>query len=179
VEIEVKKTAAMKPLRRADMLHLEAAQGWIELDNPSEAQRELDAIEAACLENPEVLELRWKTSAMDQHWDICLDLAETLVDVAPRKSTGWLYLAASLHSLRHPEEAYETLVEVVDSFSNNPAIPYQLACYACEMRLWNEAKTWLDEAFVRGNSDELKVLALQDSSLQPFWEHMAQRTANV
>lgn len=164
----------MKTLKRADALHLEAAQGWIELDNPGEAQRELDEIETPCRENPEVLELRWKTSAMAQHWDSCLDLAETLIDVAPRKSTAWLYLAASLHSLHHPEEAYETLVEVVDSFSDNPAIPYQLACYACEMRLWDETKAWLDEAFARGNSDELKLLALQDPFLQPIWEHLAQ-----
>jgi hypothetical protein len=46
------------------------------------------------------------------------------------------------------------------------------------MRLWDEAKAWLDEAFARGDSDELKLLALQDSSLQPIWEDLAPRTAN-
>src|SRR5881409_3892596 len=123
----------MKALRRVDAVHLEAAQGWLELDNHLEAHAELKRIGPQFATHPDVLELRWKIFAKAQRWETCLEIAETLTDVAPRRSLGWLYLAASLNSLHQAEEAYQTLADVVDDFPDNPAILYQLACYACDI----------------------------------------------
>ena len=82
---------------------------------------------------------------------------------------AWLFLAASLHSLKQTEEAYETLVEIVDEFPDDPAIPYQLACYACELDLLAEAQSWLEEAFQKDGGKELKLIALKDPALEPLW----------
>ncbi len=122
--------------------------------------------------HPDVLELRWKILAKAQKWESCLELAEKLTGVAPRRSLGWLYLAASLNALNQVEEAYQTLAEIVDDFPENPAIPYQLACYACDIGEIDEALDWLRQALDGGDSNQLKALALKDPALKPLWDHI-------
>jgi Tfp pilus assembly protein PilF len=49
----------MKPLEPPDSLHLQAAQGWLELGNHAEAEAELDNITASSREHPDVINVRW------------------------------------------------------------------------------------------------------------------------
>jgi tetratricopeptide (TPR) repeat protein len=163
----------MRSLRHVDVMHLEAAQGWLELDNHLEAKAELDQIPPQFSRHPDVLELGWKIYAKAQRWDACLEIAEDLTDSSPRRTLNWLYLAASLSALKQPEEAYETLVDVVDDFPENVTIPYQLACYACEIGEIDEARKWLQDAFDGGDAKELRALALKDVALQPLWKHIS------
>ncbi len=162
----------MNSLKRTDILRLEAAQGWLELDNYLEAEAELNEIAPQVRKHPDVLEVQWKIYAKAREWDICLEIAENLTDSAPRRSTGWLYLAASLEALHQPEEAYETLVGVASDFPDNAAIPYQLASYAVELHLLEDARIWLDQALKGGESKELQLMALNDPALQPLWRHL-------
>jgi len=163
----------MKSLRRVDVMHLEAAQGWLELDNHLEAKAELDQIAGQFSKHPDVLQVRWKIYAKALRWEACLEIAEDLTDSAPRRAIGWLYLAASLSALKQPEEAYETLADVAEDFPENAAIPYQLACYACEIGQIDDAWNWLQNAFNGGDSKELRGLALKDPALQPLWQHIS------
>lgn len=162
----------MKSLKRIDALHLEAAEGWLDLDNQSEAEAELNEIAPQIRQHPDVLEMRWKICAKAQTWDLCLELAETLADTAPRRAAGWLYLAATLEALHQTEEAYETLVGVAGDFPDNAAIPYQLACYAVRLHLFEDARLWLEEVLKGGESKELRLLALKDPALQALWRHL-------
>ena len=162
----------MKSLKRIDLLHLKAAQGWLELGNSAEAEAELHEIGPETRKHPDVLEMRWKIYAQAQKWDICVEMAESLVDSAPRRSTGWLYLAASFQALHLTEEAYETLAGVASNFPDNVAIPYQLACYAVELNLLEDARLWLEQAIEGGDSKELKLLALKDPAVQSLWRHL-------
>ena len=151
-------------------MRLEAAQGWVELGDNSEAVRELGQITPQYRSHPDVLELKWKISALDRSWNTCLGIAETLAELAPRRVTSWLLLAASLNHLGETEEACETLIEMLSEFPENPALPYQLACYSCELGDLNEAIGWWDEACQLGDAKELKALALQDTALMPLWD---------
>jgi predicted Zn-dependent protease len=162
----------MKSLKRTDALHLKAAEGWLDLDNEVEAEAELNEIAPQTRKHPDVLEVRWKISARGKKWDLCVELAETLADTAPRRSTGWLYLAASLHALQQTEEAYQTLVEIAGDFQDNAAISYQLACYASELNLFEDARLWLEQALVGVGSEDLKRLALKDPALQGLWNQL-------
>jgi hypothetical protein len=49
----------MNSLRHQDTLHVEAAQGWLELGSCAEAARELDQVSPAGQPHPQVLEVRW------------------------------------------------------------------------------------------------------------------------
>lgn len=50
----------MKPLEPPDSLHLQAAHGWCELHAYTEADAELDKIDASRRAHPRVLEVRWQ-----------------------------------------------------------------------------------------------------------------------
>jgi predicted Zn-dependent protease len=156
-------------------MHLEAAQGWLELENHLEARAELDQVSSPFAKHPDVMEVRWKIYAQAHRWEGCLEIAEDLTDCAPRRALGWLYLAASLSALKQPEEAYQTLMDVAEQFPDNVAIPYQLACYACEIGDLHEASKWLDDAFDAGDAAELRALALKDTALQPLWKHLSRQ----
>ena len=159
----------MKSLKRQDTVHLEAAEGWLELGDHLEANQELDQISRDFRSHPDVLELRWKICALTRKWNGCLQIAESLADAAPERITAWLFLASSLHKLNHVEEACETLLSVVDEFPDNPAIAYELASLFCQLGELREARQWLKSAFAIGDAKELKRLALTDATLKPLW----------
>jgi len=50
----------MKELELQNQRHLEAAQGWCELHAYTEADAELDKIDASLRAHPKVLEVRWQ-----------------------------------------------------------------------------------------------------------------------
>jgi tetratricopeptide (TPR) repeat protein len=162
----------MKSIKRQDVIHLEAAQGWLELGNHLEANLEFERISAGSRSHPDVLEVRWKICAVAKKWNGCLRVAETLTDVAPERITAWLFLASSLHKLDLSEEACETLLSVVNDFPDNPAISYELASLFCQLGDVREARQWLKNAFTIGDAKELRQLALADASLKPLWGKM-------
>jgi hypothetical protein len=86
---------AMLSLSQADLQHIQAAQGWLELGNYLEANEELDNVTAALRAHPDVLELRYNVFALGDKWDGCLAIAETLTDQLPQRLFGWLALASA------------------------------------------------------------------------------------
>jgi hypothetical protein len=66
-------------------LHLLAAEGWLELGNPHEANKELEKIAPGLRVHPDVLEMRWQIYAAAERWDACLDLAVAVVKLDPRR----------------------------------------------------------------------------------------------
>jgi len=54
-------------------------------------------------------------------------------------------------------------------FPNEPTIPYNLACYTCQLGRRAEAEGWLARAFALGNSKEIKLQAMDDPDLAPLW----------
>ena len=73
----------MKPLQHPDTLHLQAAQGWLELGNHLEANEELEKVTASLRGHPDVLELRWQIYAHAKKWDACVDIATAITKLAP------------------------------------------------------------------------------------------------
>jgi hypothetical protein len=68
--------------------------------------------------------------------------------------------------------AWEALLPAAKKFPREPIIPYNLACYACQMNLMNEARDWLQRALLVGDKDELKQMALNDADLKPLWSEI-------
>ncbi len=62
-----------------DSLRLEAAQGWLELGNPVEAQAELAQIAPEFQAHPAVLEVRWEICTKTNKWDLALEIASALI----------------------------------------------------------------------------------------------------
>jgi tetratricopeptide (TPR) repeat protein len=162
----VKATTSILP--NEDMHRLQAAEGWLELGNHLEAHEELKRISPGYRLHPDVLEMRWRVSEAAKNWEKCLELAETLTDALPRRMSGWLKLAATLHAMGQSEDACQALVDVVDDFAESPIFLYNVACYSCQAGLLQDAVTWLDEVFKLDENGELKKLALHDPMLEPL-----------
>ena len=78
-----------------------------------------------------------------------------------------------LHELRRTQEAREALLPAVKKFPEASLIPYNLACYACQLGDPAEARQWLRKAIARGEKDEIKRLALNDPDLAVLREEIA------
>jgi hypothetical protein len=59
----------MPPLQPPDSTHLQAAEGWLELGNPLEANEELEKITPELRPQPDVLRVRWQIYAAAKEWE--------------------------------------------------------------------------------------------------------------
>jgi tetratricopeptide (TPR) repeat protein len=159
----------LKPLEPPDAHHLLAAQGWLELGNSVEANKELEQIAPPLRAHPNVLEMRWRIYAKTSQWEACVDLGNALVNTAPDLPEGWIHRSYALHELKRTREALELLEPAADLFPSVWLIPYNLACYSCQLGNQTEAWEWLSDAFDLGDQKAIKLMALDDPDLEPFW----------
>ena len=166
----------MQKLEPPDTHYFFAAIGWMELGNLAEARAELAHISPARQEHPDVLEARWSIAAGQACWEEALEVARALLRRAPERSSGWLNQAYALR--RAPgggvQRAWEALLPAFDKFPKEPTIPFNLSCYACQMRQPDKARDWLRRAVAIGGKEKVKQMALQDSDLEPLWDEIRQ-----
>ena len=161
----------MQRIEPPESHYVNAAQGWLELGLPGEANAELDLLPDRLQVHPDVLEVRWAIVATQQRWDAALEVATELVQTAPSRPTGWLHRAYALR--RAPQgglkQAWNALLPAADRFPKEALIPYNLSCYACQMRQLDAARVWLKRAFSAGRKEHIKKMALEDPDLEPLW----------
>jgi len=167
--------AEMKPIEPPDKHCLSAAVGWLELGNPREAKAELALISLAGQTHPDVLEVRWLVCADQKTWAEALDAARALVESAPDRPTGWLHQAYALRRVPDGsvQRAWDALLPVADKFPKEPTIPFNLACYACQMHDLESARQWLKRALAIGGRERIKAMALADPDLEALREEIA------
>jgi predicted Zn-dependent protease len=164
----------MHKLEPPDTHYLLAAIGWMELGNLVEARAELAQLSAAPQEHPDVLEVRWSISAGQERWDEALEIARTLLRRAPKRSSGWLHQAYALRRVPDGglQKAWDALLPAFDKFPKEPTIPFNLSCYACQMRQLDVARDWLQRAAAIGGKEKVMRMALKDSDLEPLWDEI-------
>ena len=158
----------MKSLQPPASFHLAAAEGWIGLGDWSEAEAELDQIEAGLRRHPDVLKVRLFARYHAKDWVACIDLAESLMPVARELSWVWVFYANSLYFSGRTQQAYDSLQPVLDRFPNNWEMRYNLGCYACQLGLKAAARAWLRRAMKLGQAQQVKQVALEDADYAPI-----------
>ena len=159
----------MSILGPPDTHYLSAAQGWLELGNPTEASQELACISPPNAGQPDVLEVRWTLLAHQKQWEAALEQARQLIQADPDRCTGWIDQSYTLHELKRTEEARRALLSVATRFPNVMILPYNLACYACQLGDLPDAREWLAKAIALSGREEIRKMALADLDLQPLW----------
>jgi predicted Zn-dependent protease len=166
----------MHKLEPPDTHYLLAAIGWSELGNLAEARAELAQVSAPQHEHPDVLEVRWAIAAEQKCWAEGLQIAQTLLRRAPKRSSGWLHQAYALR--RAPggsvQKAWEALLPAFDRFPKEPTVSFNLSCYACKLGQLDAARDWLQRAMAIGGKEKVKQMALRDSDLEPLWDEIRQ-----
>ncbi|MBI5388122.1 MAG: tetratricopeptide repeat protein [Verrucomicrobia bacterium] len=155
-----------------DLHHFNAAQGWLELGNAGEASRELERVSAENQSHPDVLELRWELLALEKRWAEAADVADKLVRVAPARCSGWIHRSYALHELGRTREAWDKLLPAATDFPKVSTVPYNLACYACQLGHLDEAREWLATARRAGDAKHITEMARKDRDLEALWGEM-------
>lgn len=138
------------------------------------AENELAQLAPNYRDHPEVLDFRWQLQATHGEWSACLGLAEHLIAVDPDRQAGWIHRSYALHELKRTQEAWENLRPMVERFPAEPIIPYNLACYACQLGRHAEARLWLKAAAHRSSTERILCMALADADLEPIWPDLSQ-----
>ena len=161
----------MKTLEPPSSFYLSFAAGWFELGNIPEAREELKRIDAAFALHPSVLRVRWMLDSSEKNWESALKVAQELVKVDPSLPEGWLNKAYASRRVRDGgvKVALEALRPALETFPEEPTIPYNLACYACQLQNLDEARKYLKRAFSVGGKKAMKQMALGDEDLKPLW----------
>jgi tetratricopeptide (TPR) repeat protein len=162
----------MKDLQREDAMHLRAAEGWLELGLMDEALAEVEQISESTQHHPLALILLWRVYSQAGKWRKCVEVADELVQREPGNSFGWIHRSYALHELKRTQEAASLLEPAIGLFSDEELIPYNLACYACQLGKLSEAKAFLEVAFKRGKRAEIKERALEDADLFPLRDYI-------
>lgn len=152
-----------------DIHFLNAANGWLDLGNAAEAELELARIAPQYRGKPVVVEAYWRLYAEQRRWEDALEAARLLVVIAPEDPAGWIDQSYALHELKRTREAWDLLLPFARRFPKVSTIPYNLACYACQMGNHAEAERWLDKAAKLRSREEIKRMAMRDLDLKPLW----------
>jgi tetratricopeptide (TPR) repeat protein len=159
----------MKKLEPPDLHYVNAAQGWIELGDLEEARREFERLPPGQRAHPDALEVQWNLRAAGREWEEALAVAERLAAAAPNRCSGWIQRSYSLHELKRTAEAWLKLLPAARQFPKESTIPYNLACYACQLHRLDDARKWLTQALQLGDRQQVMAMALKDPDLRPLW----------
>ncbi len=155
-------------LQPPDHFHVTAAGGWLELGLPEEARRELAQLSPDARAHPETLVIEWDLSALERRWHDALGIASRLIEIDRTRPVGWINRSYALHELQRTTEARESLLPALPLFPEMGLIPYNLACYACQLGRLDEARQWLRQAMALDGRDTIIVRARMDPDLHPL-----------
>ena len=168
----------VKKLPLHDERFLDAAEGWLGLNDPVSANEELDQISPASGAHPDVLLVRLQVCWAAKQWEACVQIGGAVVKASPRIPDGWIGRSFALHELKRTQEAYDLLLPAKDKFPKNCTIPYNLACYAAQLNRLEEAANWFKKA-MRMDEPAVKHMAIDDPDLKPLLDSLGGRLWKV
>lgn len=147
--------------------------GWLALGDVAEARGEFDQILPENRQHPHVMSVEWHLLSREQRWEEALTVAEAHLAAYADDANAWIQRSYALHEMKRTAEAYRNLLPAFPKFPDESTIPYNLACYCCQLGNLNEARTWLKKAFATEEGDDLREqrrkMAMADPDLQPLW----------
>ena len=159
----------MKPLEPPDKHHLLAAQGWMELGNDYEAFQELEKVSLESSDHPDVLSLRRQLYGKTKNWITALSIAKTICQLEPNNLFSRIHQSYDFLASKRSAGARDLVSGGAIRLPYFFAVPYNLACYACQLGNVEEAWEWLKMAMEMTDIEEIRNLALSDPDLELLW----------
>jgi tetratricopeptide (TPR) repeat protein len=160
----------MKSLEQADRVHLNAAEGWFGLGDLVSASDELEKITPTFRAHPAVLLMRCKIYQAAKKWGYLIEISQTLIEQLPKLAEAWIHRSYALHELNQTREAFDLLLPAAKKFPKLAVIPYNLACYACQLGKLEDAMKQIEQAIdLADKKNDIRLDALEDLDLEPLW----------
>lgn len=147
-----------------------AAQGYIELEMPDEALRELDSIPSGEQEREDVLQLRLFVFMRSREWDNALAVCSRLRERYPDCSTGFIHGAFCLHEMNRTREARDLLLQGPVSLHEEATYFYNLGCYDAVLGNHEEAERNLKTSFKM--DEKFREIAKYDPDLKSIHDQL-------
>ena len=119
---------------------------------------------------PEVLAVRLAIYRGLEKWELMQQIAKRLKEFEPDNVQWTISLAYATRRAYSIDVAMEILLDAEAKFPKEAAIPYNFACYYCQLGEMETAKRYLKKAF-EIDSDWRKA-ALEDEDLMPLWDSL-------
>jgi tetratricopeptide (TPR) repeat protein len=158
------------PLEPPDQQYWQAAVGYVELGMFQEANDQLENIDPFNRAAPEVLGVRLAIYQGLKKWELMQQIAKRLKEFQPDNVQWTTSLAYATRRAYSIDVAMEILLDAEAKFPREAAIPYNLACYYCQLGEMEKAKRYLKEAFEIDLN--WRKAALDDEDLKPFWDSL-------
>ena len=153
------------PLEPNDQRLLTAAQGFLELGLPLDANAEIESMDADVRHLPEVLAVRVGIYRALEAWPLMQVVARQLALYAPDEPVAWAFATRRADSL---DAARIILVNAVERLPGVAVFLFNLACYEAQLGDVASAKAHLSRAIeLRG---DLRLRALEELDLEPLWD---------
>src|SRR3954470_18098336 len=108
----------MKELPNADKFQIEAAEGWLMLGNPVEANEELEKISPENRRHPMALSVRWQVYAAAEWWEAAWIVSKVLCEALPESAEALICQANTVRKYRGVREAMELLRSRLQKFGS-------------------------------------------------------------
>jgi len=168
-------SACVDALTPPDSHHLSAAAGWLALGNAAEAELDWLRVSPENQLHPDALEVGFAIHAARHDWNRALPLAGRLVESCPDRVSGWLHRSYAQRRVGGGglQSARDSLLPALELFPEEPVVPFNLACYACQLGDNDRAWTLLQRALAIGGRRLIVPMALADDDLAPLRERIA------
>jgi predicted Zn-dependent protease len=141
-----------------------AAQGYIELEMPDEAMRELNSLPAEEQATQEVMQVKLFIVMRGRRWREALEICDQLCAADPQQTTGFIHGAFCLHELGRTREAKELLLKGPAALLSEATYYYNMGCYDAVLGNVEDAQHALEISFRM--DDKFREIAKYDPDLK-------------
>jgi len=141
-----------------------AAQGYIELEMPGEALRELDELTAEEQRSQEVRQVRLFIHMRARRWSDAMLVCDELRAADPQQTTSYIHGAFCLHELGRTREAKDLLLKGPASLLREATYYYNIGCYDAVLGNLEDAQHALEISFRM--DDKFREIAKYDPDLK-------------
>ena len=141
-----------------------AAQGYIELDMPETALRELDELPPRDQSRQEVLQVRLFIFMRWRNWKEAMRICDRLRKSDPGQTTGYIHGAFCLHELGRTREAKDLLLGGPAALLREATYYYNMGCYDAVLGNLRDAQHALEISFKM--DDKFREIAKYDPDLK-------------
>ena len=154
-------------IENPDLQHCEAAIGYTELGMFVDANDELENVDPFNRATPEVLRVRAAIYHGLKNWELLQVVARKLAELEPANIQWTVSLAYATRRAVAIESAQDILLAAKSNFPQEAIIPFNLACYCCQLGDHDAAEDYLKQAFAI--DPDCRRAALDDKDLEPLW----------